>query len=99
MSICCNYSPSMRYVINSTVDSLSSFVRRLGKPRKHRNPDGSIKRDVSPAGSYGPLGTRMEIIPRTSLYTYESSPEPTDSLFFGPSTPEYTYQDTYMGNG
>ncbi|CAA9958546.1 hypothetical protein PTNB73_00691 [Pyrenophora teres f. teres] len=83
MSICCNYSPSMR----------------LGKPRKHRNPDGSIKRDVSPAGSYGPLGARMEIIPRTTSHAYESSPEPTDPFFFGPSTPEYNYQDTYMGNG
>ncbi|RMZ69066.1 fusarubin cluster-transcription factor [Pyrenophora seminiperda CCB06] len=72
---------------------------RLGKPRKHRNPDGSIKRDVSPAGSYGPLGSRMEIIPRTTSYAYESSPEPSDPFFFGPSTPEYNYQDTYMGNG
>ena len=41
----------------------------------------------------------MEIIPRTTSYAYESSPEPTDPFFFGPSTPEYNYQDTYMGNG
>ncbi|KAF2866751.1 Zn-II 2Cys6 regulatory protein [Massariosphaeria phaeospora] len=83
MGICCNYSPSMR----------------LGKPRKIRNPDGSIMRDVSPASSCGPLGPRPEMIPRTTApYTNESSPEPTDPFFFGPATPEYHFQDAFMAN-
>ncbi|KAL1792207.1 hypothetical protein ACET3X_009958 [Alternaria dauci] len=82
MNICCNYSPSMR----------------LGKPRKNRNIDGSIKRDMSPAGSYVPLGARVDLLPRTTSYTYESSPEPTDPLCFGPRTPEYHYQDAFLGN-
>ncbi|KAF2471928.1 uncharacterized protein BDR25DRAFT_221246 [Lindgomyces ingoldianus] len=81
MGICCNYSPSMR----------------LGKPRKNRNPDGSIMRDVSPASSCGPLGIRPEMIPRTPSSTTESSPEPMDPFFFGPATPEYHYPDTFMG--
>ncbi|KAH7388766.1 hypothetical protein BKA66DRAFT_415042 [Pyrenochaeta sp. MPI-SDFR-AT-0127] len=84
MGICCNYSPSMS---------------RLGKPRKNRNPDGSIMRDVSPASSSGPLGPRSDMIPRTTSYTAESSPEPTDPFFFGPATPEYHYQDAFMANG
>ncbi|KAF1835487.1 Zn-II 2Cys6 regulatory protein [Decorospora gaudefroyi] len=86
MGICCNYSPSMR----------------LGKPRKHRNPDGTTLRAVSPASSCGPLGTRADLIPRTTAtttYTSESSPEPTDPFFFGPGTPEYHYQDAFMSNG
>lgn len=84
MGICCNYSPSMR----------------LGKPRKNRNPDGTIMRDVSPASSCGPLGPRPDYIPRTTTYTTESSPEPTDPFFFGPATPEYHYpQDAFMANG
>ncbi|KAF2794400.1 hypothetical protein K505DRAFT_349312 [Melanomma pulvis-pyrius CBS 109.77] len=84
MGICCNYSPSMR----------------LGKPRKNRNPDGSIMRDVSPASSCGPLGPRPDMIPRTtSSYTNESSPEPSDPFFFGPATPEYHYQDAFMSQG
>lgn len=78
MGICCNYSPSMR----------------LGKPRKNRNPDGTIMREVSP------LNPRPDMIPRTTnLYAGESSPEPTDPFFFGPATPEYHYQDAFMGNG
>src|SRR4051794_7939031 len=98
MGICCNYSPSMRYAIHPIFEALRSLLCRLGKPRKNRNPDGTIKRDVSPVGSYGPLGARMELIPRTTSYAYESSPEPTDPFFFGPSTPEYHYQDAFMGN-
>ncbi|KAJ4296679.1 hypothetical protein N0V90_006727 [Kalmusia sp. IMI 367209] len=84
MGICCNYSPSMR----------------LGKPRKNRNPDGTIMRDVSPASSCGPLNLnqRPDMIPRTTSYTTESSPEPTDPFFFGPATPEYHFQDAYMPN-
>jgi hypothetical protein len=80
MGICCNYSPSMR----------------LGKPRKNRNPDGTIMRDVSPATSRGPMAPRLDMIPRTSAYTSESSPEPTDSFFYGPATPEYHYPDAFM---
>jgi hypothetical protein len=80
MGICCNYSPSMR----------------LGKPRKNRNPDGTIMRDVSPATSRGPMAPRLDMIPRTSAYTSESSPEPTDPFFYGPATPEYHYPDAFM---
>lgn len=80
MGICCNYSPSMR----------------LGKPRKNRNPDGSIQRDVSPANSSGNLGPRPEMRPRTTSSTAESSPEPLDPFFFGPTTPEYPFQDAFM---
>ncbi|KAH9865565.1 hypothetical protein J1614_009150 [Plenodomus biglobosus] len=83
MNICCKYSPSMR----------------LGKPRKNRNPDGTVIRDVSPAGSCGLLGTRPDMIPRTNIHTAESSPEPTDSFYFCPATPEFNYQDTFMANG
>lgn len=86
MGICCNYSPSMR----------------LGKPRKNRNPDGSIMRDVSPASSCGPMAPRPDMIPRTTaatVYNSESSPEPTDPFFFGPATPEYHYQDAFMAGG
>ncbi|KAJ4353312.1 uncharacterized protein N0V89_005039 [Didymosphaeria variabile] len=80
MGICCNYSPSMR----------------LGKPRKNRNPDGTIMRDVSPASSMN-LNQRPDMIPRTAAsYTTESSPEPTDPFFFGPATPEYHFQDAYI---
>ncbi|USP74462.1 hypothetical protein yc1106_01736 [Curvularia clavata] len=82
MNIGCNYSPSMR----------------LGKPRKHRNLDGTVKREVSPVGSYGPLGARFDLIPRTTSHAYESSPEPTDPFFFGPSTPEFNYQDGFIAN-
>ncbi|ORY09077.1 hypothetical protein BCR34DRAFT_487811 [Clohesyomyces aquaticus] len=81
MGICCNYSPSMR----------------LGKPRKNRNPDGTIMRDVSPASSNGPLGIRPDMLPRTPTSTAESSPEPMDPFFYGPATPEYHYPDTFMG--
>lgn len=39
------------------------------------------------------------IIPRTtSSYNGESSPEPSDPFFFGPSTPEYHFQDAYVPN-
>jgi len=55
-------------------------------------------RDVSPASSCGPLGQRPDMIPRTTSYTNESSPEPTDPFFFGPATPEYHFQDAYMPN-
>ncbi|KAG9186742.1 hypothetical protein G6011_09850 [Alternaria panax] len=82
MNICCNYSPSMR----------------LGKPRKNRNFDGSIKRDMSPPGSYAPLGARVDLLPRTPPCKYESSPEPTDPFNFGPRTPEYHYQDAFVGD-
>ncbi len=71
---------------------------RLGKPRKNRNPDGTIMRDVSPASPNGPIGPRSDMIPRTATYTAESSPEPTDPFYFGPATPEYHYQDTFMAN-
>jgi hypothetical protein len=74
---------------------------RLGKPRKNRNPDGTIMRDVSPASSCGPLNLnqRPDMIPRTAAsYTTESSPEPTDPFFFGPATPEYHFQDAYLPN-
>ncbi|KAF2856086.1 Zn-II 2Cys6 regulatory protein [Plenodomus tracheiphilus IPT5] len=83
MNICCNYSPSMR----------------LGKPRKNRNPDGTVIRDVSPAGSCGPLGMRPDMIPRTNIHTAESSPEPTDPYFFCPATPEFHYPDVFMASG
>lgn len=56
-------------------------------------------RDVSPASSCGPLGPRPDMIPRTTSYTAESSPEPTDPFFFGPATPEYHFQDAYMAHG
>jgi hypothetical protein len=56
-------------------------------------------REVSPAGSCGPLGSRADMIPRTTAYHSESSPEPTDPFFFGPSTPQYHYQDNFMPNG
>lgn len=53
-------------------------------------------RDPSPANSSGNLGSRPEMIPRTSTTTAESSPEPTDPFFFGPATPEFQFQDTFM---
>lgn len=56
-------------------------------------------RDVSPASSSGLLGPRPDMIPRTTTYTAESSPEPTDPFFFGPATPEFHYQDAFMANG
>jgi hypothetical protein len=99
MSICCNYSPSMRYVFRTVSDQLHLTHIRLGKPRKNRNPDGTIMRDVSPASSCGPMAPRPDMIPRTTAYASESSPEPTDPFFFGPATPEYHYQDTFMSSG
>lgn len=83
-------------LLESSQIAYASF--RLGKPRKNRNPDGTIMRDVSPAHSRAPLGPRPHMIP-TSSYTTESSPEPTDPFFFGPATPEYHYQDAFMANG
>lgn len=83
MNICCNYSPSMR----------------LGKPRKNRNPDGTVIRDVSPVGSCGLPGKRPGKIVGTNVSTAESSPEPTDSFYFCPATPEFHYQDTFMNSG
>ncbi|KAF2120479.1 hypothetical protein BDV96DRAFT_267455 [Lophiotrema nucula] len=83
MGICCNYSPSMR----------------LGKPRKNRNPDGTIMREVSPASSCGPLVSRSDMIPRTTSSTTDSSPEPMDPFLYGPATPEYHYQDAFMAGG
>ncbi|KAL6704003.1 hypothetical protein ACN47E_008854 [Coniothyrium glycines] len=80
MGICCNYSPSMR----------------LGKPRKNRTPDGTIIRDPSPVISCGMMASGPEMIPRATTNTAESSPEPTDPFFFGPATPEFQFQDTYM---
>ncbi|KAF2495999.1 hypothetical protein BU16DRAFT_560850 [Lophium mytilinum] len=80
MGICCNYSPSMR----------------LGKPRKNRSIDMSLIRDVSPASSCGAFGSRLDMRSRTASSTAESSPEPIDSFFFGPNTPEYPYQDAFM---
>jgi hypothetical protein len=38
------------------------------------------------------------MIPRTTAYASESSPEPTDPFFFGPATPEYHYQDAFMSS-
>jgi hypothetical protein len=38
------------------------------------------------------------MIPRTTTYTTESSPEPSDPFFFGPATPEFHYPDAFMGN-
>jgi hypothetical protein len=70
---------------------------RLGKPRKNRNPDGSIMRDVSPAGSYA-AGSRPGLAPRTPSFNLECSPEPTDSFFFGPTTPDFQYQETFVAN-
>lgn len=57
-------------------------------------------RDVSPANSCGPLNLnqRPDMIPRTTSYTTESSPEPSDPFFFGPATPEYHFQDAYLSN-
>ncbi|KAJ8114029.1 hypothetical protein OPT61_g3992 [Boeremia exigua] len=82
-NICCNYSPSMR----------------LGKPRKNRNPDGSIVRDISRASSCGPFGSRPEIAPRMASYTVESSPEPTtDPFYLRPSTPNFQFQETFANN-
>ncbi|KAF2804760.1 uncharacterized protein BDZ99DRAFT_502226 [Mytilinidion resinicola] len=80
MGICCNYSLSMR----------------LGKPRKNRSMDMSLMRDVSPASSCGAFGSRLDMRPRTTASTAESSPEPIDPFFFGPNTPEYPYQDAFM---
>lgn len=40
----------------------------------------------------------MDLLPRTAPHTYESSPEPTDPFYFGPRTPEYHYQDTFVSN-
>jgi hypothetical protein len=40
----------------------------------------------------------MELLPLTASHTYESSPEPTDPFYFGPRTPEYHYQDAFVGN-
>jgi hypothetical protein len=56
-------------------------------------------RDVSPASSCGPMAPKPNMIPRTSTYTAESSPEPTDPFFFGPATPEFHYQDAFMAAG
>ena len=78
----------------------SSSSLRLGKPRKNRNPDGTIMRDVSPANPSASLNLnlsqRPDMIPRTTSYTTESSPEPADPFFFGPATPEYHFQDAYL---
>jgi hypothetical protein len=71
---------------------------RLGKPRKNRNPDGSIVRDVSPAGLYA-SGPKPDLAPRAPSFTLECSPEPTDPFFFGPSTPDFQYQETFVANG
>ncbi|KAF2748156.1 hypothetical protein M011DRAFT_494021 [Sporormia fimetaria CBS 119925] len=83
MSICCNYSPSMR----------------LGKPRKNRNPDGSIMRGSSPATrrAFHPP-PRSETFPPTAPYANESSPEPTEAFFLAPPTPEYHYPDAFMAS-
>ncbi|KAJ4408833.1 hypothetical protein N0V91_003089 [Didymella pomorum] len=79
MSICCNYSPSMR----------------LGKPRKNRNPDGSIIRDIRRSSSCGPFGSRPEVAPRIASYTVESSPEPIDSFYLRPNTSDLQFQDSF----
>ncbi|KAH6615071.1 hypothetical protein C7974DRAFT_417271 [Boeremia exigua] len=72
---------------------------RLGKPRKNRNPDGSIIRDISRASSCGPFGSRPDIAPRVASYTVESSPEPsTDAFYLRPSTPNFQFQDTFANN-
>lgn len=69
---------------------------RLGKPRKNRNPDGSIVRDPPAAQPSGTLVSRPDMIPRTATITAESSPEPTDPFYFGPATPDFHFQDAYM---
>ncbi|KAH7394694.1 hypothetical protein BKA66DRAFT_567058 [Pyrenochaeta sp. MPI-SDFR-AT-0127] len=71
-------------------------------------PENTIM-TTGPNGDQKPLKTRAscdacsraKIIhdPRTTSYTAESSPEPTDPFFFGPATPEYNYQDAFMVNG
>lgn len=72
---------------------------RLGKPRKNRNPDGTIIRDISRASSCGPFGSRPEIAPRVASYTVESSPEPTaDPFFLRPTTPNFQFQDPFANN-
>jgi|SRR5690242_1223396 len=72
---------------------------RLGKPRKNRNPDGSIVRDISRASSCGPFGSRPEIAPRLASYTVESSPEPSsDPFYLRPSTPSFQFQDAFTNN-
>jgi hypothetical protein len=40
----------------------------------------------------------VDLLPRTTPYKYESSPEPTDSFYFGPRTPEYHYQDDFVSD-
>jgi hypothetical protein len=47
------------------------------------------------------MAPRPDMIPRTTAYTSESSPEPTDPFFFGPATPEYhsNYHDAFMASG
>ncbi|KAF1930782.1 Zn-II 2Cys6 regulatory protein [Didymella exigua CBS 183.55] len=82
MSLCCNYSPSMR----------------LGKPRKNRNPDGSIIRDIRRSSSCGPFGSRPDIAPRLASDTVESSPEPTDSFYLRPATPNFQFQGPLTNN-
>lgn len=57
-----------------------------------------MKREASPVGSYGPPGARFDLIPRTTSHVYESSPEPADPFFFGPSTPEFNYHDGFVTN-
>ncbi|KAF2657501.1 hypothetical protein K491DRAFT_322845 [Lophiostoma macrostomum CBS 122681] len=88
----------MRCSLGGLSEAQAYTLSRLGKPRKNRNPDGSIMRDVSPASSCGPLGPRPDMIPRTTSNTVESSPEPADPFFFGPATPEFHYQDAFMAN-
>lgn len=72
--------------------------RRLGKPRKNRNPDGSIIRDIRRSSSCGPLGSRPEIAPRIASYTVESSPEPVDSFYLRPTTPNFQFQDPFANH-
>lgn len=55
-------------------------------------------RDPPPPPSCSTLGPRPDMIPRTATTTAESSPEPADPFFFGPATPEFHFQDTYMSN-
>lgn len=74
---------------------LLTHTCRLGKPRKNRNPDGSIIHDIRRSSSCGPFGSRPEIAPRIVSYTVESSPEPVDSFYLRPTTPNFQFQDSF----
>src|SRR5690242_18390599 len=74
---------------------LLTHTCRLGKPRKNRNPDGSIIHDIRRSSSCGPFGSRPEIAPRIVSCTVERSPEPVDSFYLRPTTPNFQFQDSF----